>query len=81
MCMITNHIPISKYRLRFFPKESFACLCRDYSIKIRKHIMFDCMRYKKSWNSKRKSLKDVLTFLEFNSGAFLFLERYHLGLL
>ena len=31
---ITNHAPIGAYCLRFFPKESFACPCRDYPIEI-----------------------------------------------
>ena len=69
-----NHAPIEKYRLRFFPKEFFACLCRDYCIKIRRYILFEYTRYKKSWNPKRESLKNVLTFLEFNSEAFCFQE-------
>ena len=29
---ITNHTPIGKYYLRFFPKENFSCLCRVYPI-------------------------------------------------
>jgi len=24
---ITNHAPIGEYRLRFFPREEFKCLC------------------------------------------------------
>jgi len=70
--MITNHTPIGEYRLRFFSKEFFACLCEDYSIKTRRYIMFYCAKYKKSWNPKRKSLKNVLIFLEFNPSAFCF---------
>jgi len=30
---ITNHAPISEYRLRFFPREEFKCLYSLYSIK------------------------------------------------
>jgi len=41
MRLITNHAPIGEYRLRFFPKESFACICGEYSIEIRRHILFD----------------------------------------
>ena len=67
-----NHTPIEKYRIRFFSKEFFACLCQDYSIKTRKYILFEYARYKKSWNPKREFLKDVLTFLEFNPRAFCF---------
>ena len=29
---IVNHTPISKYRLRFFPKENFSCPCGLYPI-------------------------------------------------
>ena len=72
--LITNHTSIGKYWLRFFPKEFFTCMCKEYPIEIRRHILFNCTRYKKCWNSKRKSLKDVLTFLEFNPGAFCFQE-------
>jgi len=72
--MITNHALIGEYRLRFFPKESIACLCSEYPIEMRRHILFECSRYNKSWNPKRESLKDVLTFLEFNPGAFCFQE-------
>ena len=32
---ITNHTPIGKYRLRFFPKEEFSCSCGFYSIETR----------------------------------------------
>ena len=72
MRLITNHAPIGEYRLRFFFKESFAYICREYSIEIKRHILFDCAQYKKSWNPKRESLKNILTFLEFNPGAFCF---------
>ena len=41
--LIMNHAPIGKYKLRFFPKEPFTCMCGDYPIKMRKHILFDCM--------------------------------------
>ena len=39
--LITNHASIDKYRLRFFSKESFACACGDYSIEMRRYILFD----------------------------------------
>ena len=29
---ITNHAPISEYRLRFFPREEFKCPCGLYLI-------------------------------------------------
>jgi len=66
--LIMNHTPIGEYRLRFFPKESFTCMCGEYPIETRRHILFGCAWYKKSWNLKKESLKDILTFLEFNSG-------------
>jgi len=58
--LITNHAPIGEYRLKFFSKKPFACMYRDYSIEIRRHILYNCAQYRKSWNSKRESLKDVL---------------------
>ena len=48
MKLIMNHIPIGEYKLRFFPKKSFTCICREYTIKMRRHILFDCVWYKKS---------------------------------
>jgi len=65
-----NHIPIGEYRLRSFPKEFITCSCSIYPIKTRRYILFECLKYKKSWNLKRESLKDILTFLEFNPRAF-----------
>jgi len=31
---ITNHTPIGEYRLRFFSREEFKCLCDLYPIKL-----------------------------------------------
>ena len=31
---ITNHAPIGEYRLRFFSREDFSCLCRSYPIEL-----------------------------------------------
>ena len=70
--LVTNHAPIGKYRLRFFLKKPIICLCGNYSIKTRRHILFEYPWYKKSWNPKREFLKDILTFLEFNPEAFCF---------
>ena len=47
-------------------------MCGEYPIEMRRHILFDCAWYKKSWNLKMESLKDILMFLEFNPGAFCF---------
>jgi len=72
--LITNHAPIGEYRLQFFPNESLVCSCGNSFIEIRAHILHECVQYKKSWNPKQESLKDILTFLEFNPGAFCFQE-------
>jgi len=42
---ITNHTPIGEYRLRFFPYEDFKCLCNNYPIETRRHILHECSRY------------------------------------
>ena len=42
---ITNHAPISQYRLRFFSKEEFKCLCGLYLIESQRHILHDCRRW------------------------------------
>ena len=70
--LVTDHAPISEYKLRFFSKESIACLCGNYPIEMRRYILFECLQYKKSWNLKRELLQDILTFLEFNLEAFCF---------
>ena len=43
--VITNHAPIGEYRLRFFPREEFKCLCGMYPIKSRRHILHDYSRF------------------------------------
>lgn len=45
--LVTNHAPIGEYRLRFLPKELFIYTYRDYPIKTRRHILFDCTWYNK----------------------------------
>jgi len=70
--LITNHAPIGEYRLRFFPKEPCSCPCKKAEIKMRQHLLFNCNRFKKSWNPKREPILDILTFLELNPGAFSF---------
>ena len=69
---ITNHAPIGKLYLRFFPKEDFSCPCGSYSIKLRWHILHKCRRYNNYWNSNRKSFSHFVAFLEFNPGVFFF---------
>jgi len=49
MRAIINHAPIGEYRLCFFPKEEFKCLCRLYPIESRYHI------------SSSMSVKDLTT--------------------
>ena len=72
--LITNHTPIDKYKLKFFPNKLYTCLYGNFSIKIRSHILYKYVQYIKSWNSKQESLKDILMFLKFNLGAFYFQE-------
>jgi len=71
---ITNHAPIGEYWFRFFPKEPFACPCRDYPMESRNHILYGCRRFNKYWNPNRESLKSFVAFLEFNPEAFSFHE-------
>jgi len=49
---ITNHAPIGEYQLRFFPRESFTCLCGIYTIKTRRHILYECCRFNNYWNPR-----------------------------
>ena len=72
MRAITNHVLISKYRLRFFPWESFNYLCNLYPIKTRQHILHECGRYNKYWSPKRDTICYFILFLEFNPNAFTF---------
>ena len=69
---ITNHAPIGKYRLRFFPREEFKCLCSLYPIESRHHILHDCGRFNGYWNLRRNSLSHFVMFLETNLSAFTF---------
>ena len=57
--LIINYTPISKYRQSFFPNISNACLYNNSPIKTRSYILHDCKQYKKSWNPKQESLKDI----------------------
>ena len=69
---ITNHTPIGEYRLRFFPREDFSCLCGNYPIETRRHILHECRRYNKYWNLRRDMISHFILFLEFNCSAFTF---------
>jgi len=39
---ITNHAPIGEFCLKFFPNEDFKCLCNNYPIETRRHILHEC---------------------------------------
>ena len=69
---ITNHAPIGEYRLRFFPREEFKCLCSHYPIESRRHILHDCSRFNSYWNPRRDSLSHFVMFLKANPLAFTF---------
>ena len=71
--LITNHASIGEYRKRFF-NEPTSCPCGQAPLETRDHILYDCECYQQLWNPKRDSLKDVLTFLDHNPGAFCFQE-------
>ena len=44
---ITKHASIGEYCLCFFLKESFKCLCSEYLIETRYHILHHCIIYNK----------------------------------
>ena len=71
---ITNHTPISEYRLRFFPEKEFKCSCSLYPIELQRHILHDCRRFNGYWNLRRDSLSHFVGFLEANSNAFTFID-------
>ena len=72
---ITNHAPIGEYRLCFFPKEDFSCLCNEYPIESRRHILYDCKRFNRYWNPRRDTLKHFVMFLIANLSAFAFYDN------
>ena len=72
---ITNHALIGEYRLRFFPREEFKCLCGVYSIESRRHILYDCSRFNSYWNLRRDSLSHFVMFLKANPNTFAFLDN------
>ena len=67
---IVNHAPISKYWLRFFPREEFACPYSSYPIESRQHILHECKRFDNYWNPRRDSITHFTLFLKYNSNAF-----------
>jgi len=74
---IMNHALIGEYRLRFFPNEDFKCPCRNYPIKSRRHILYDCTRFNGYWNPRRDSLCHFIMFLIANPKAFMFIDNPH----
>ena len=71
---IVNHAPISKYRLRFFPWEEFKYSCGLYPIKTRWYILYEYRRFNEYWNLRRDTLSHFTLILEFNGGAFVFVN-------
>jgi len=69
---ITNHAPIGEYRLQFFFSMDFSCPCNNYSIKSRKHILYECCRFNGYWNPRRDMLNHFVMFLTANLNAFTF---------
>ena len=66
---IVKHASIGEYRLRFFPREDFKCLCGNYPIKTRHHILYNCKRYNEYWNPRRDTISYFTLFLEYNNSA------------
>ena len=76
---ITNHAPIGKYRLRFFLREKFKCLCRSYSIESRHHILYEYDKFNRYWNLRRDFLDHFIMFLVANPSAFTFTNNIPLS--
>ena len=74
MRAITNHAPISEYRLRFFPRKEFRCPCGRYPIKSRQHILHECVRFNGYWNPRRDSYSYFVMFLVFSPNSFSFCD-------
>ena len=71
---ITNHASIGEYWLRFFPNENINCLCSNYPIETRRHILYECKRFNGYWNPRRDSLNHFIMFLVTNPKAFAFTD-------
>ena len=71
---ITNHASIGKFRLRFFSRKEFKCLCDQYLIESKCHILYECGRFNGYWNPRRDSLSHFIMFLVFNPSTFSFLN-------
>ena len=71
---IVNHALIGEYHLRLFLQEDFACPCKLYLIRTRRHILHECKRYNNYQNLRRDTISHFFLFPEFNSNAFSFRE-------
>ena len=69
---IVNHVPIGKYRLRFFPQDNFSYLCSSYLLESRHDIHYEYRRFNAYQNLRRNLISHFILFLEFNSNVFLF---------
>ena len=67
---IFNHASIGEYRLRFFCQENISCLCNDYPIETRWHILHECRRFNKYWNPRRDSISHFILFWNLTVGLF-----------
>ena len=66
---IVNHAPIGEYRLKFFSREDFLCLCGLYPI-----FCIIVRGFNNYWNLRRDSIAYFTLFLELNNKAFFFRE-------
>ena len=73
---ITNHASIGEYRLWFFLKEDFKCLCSLYPIETKRHILHEYTRYNGYWNPRRDLLHYFVMFLSANPKAFTFIDNF-----
>ena len=78
---ITNHAPIGEYKLRFFSRKEFKCLCSLYPIESRCHILHECDRFNGYWNPRRNSLAHFVMFLVANPSVFIFTDNIPLSVM
>jgi len=71
---VTNYALIGEYYLRFFPNEDFSCLCGNFPIESRRHVLYDCKRHNEYWNPRKDSLWHFVLFLIANPKAFTFID-------
>jgi len=73
---IINHALIGEYQLRFFPNEEFKCLCGNFLIESRRHILHECTRFNGYWNPRQDSLDHFVMFLVTNPAVFAFNDSF-----